>query len=74
MSSSISSQQPVFQFPRSQTVERNTIDRRRYDALAAELPGRWRGKMCGERRSAIYCGGTSCWPRNTSTGLPTACS
>jgi two-component system, sensor histidine kinase PdtaS len=37
MSSSISSQQPVFQFPRSQTVKRDTIDRRRYDALAAEL-------------------------------------
>ena len=37
MSSSISAREPVFQFPRSQTVERNTIDRRRYDALAAEL-------------------------------------
>ena len=37
MSSSISSQQPVFQFPSSQTVERNLIDRRQYDAVAAEL-------------------------------------
>jgi two-component sensor histidine kinase len=37
MNSSISSPEPVFQFPRSQTVERDTIDRRRYDALAAEL-------------------------------------
>jgi two-component system, sensor histidine kinase PdtaS len=37
MSSSISGREPVFQFPRSQAVEHNTIDRSRYDALAAEL-------------------------------------
>jgi two-component sensor histidine kinase len=37
MSNSIASQEPVFQFPRSQAVERHTVDPRRYDALAAEL-------------------------------------
>src|SRR5665213_1890921 len=37
MSSSISSQEPVSHFPRSRTAERNLIDQRRYDALAAEL-------------------------------------
>jgi len=37
MSTLISSPEPVFQFPRSQAVEPDTIDRRRYDALAAEL-------------------------------------
>jgi two-component sensor histidine kinase len=38
MSNSIYARNPVFQFPRSQTVERDTIDQRRYDPLAAELP------------------------------------
>ena len=37
MGISISSQEPVFQFPRSQAVEPDRIDRRRYDALVAEL-------------------------------------
>jgi two-component sensor histidine kinase len=37
MSNSIYAREPAFQFPRSQAVERNTIDQRRYDALAAEL-------------------------------------
>jgi len=37
MRNSIYAREPAFQFPRSQAVERNTIDQRRYDALAAEL-------------------------------------
>ncbi len=37
MSNSISAREPVFQFPRWRTVERNPIDQRQYDALAAEL-------------------------------------
>jgi two-component sensor histidine kinase len=37
MSDSISTREPVFQFPRSQTVEPNATGRRRYDALAAAL-------------------------------------
>lgn len=37
MSSSISSREPVFEFPKSQAVERDTVDQRRYDALTAEL-------------------------------------
>ena len=37
MSNSIFAQEPVFEFPRSQTVERYLIDQRRYDALATEL-------------------------------------
>ncbi len=37
MSSSIFAREPAFPFPRSQPAERNAIDRRRYDALAAEL-------------------------------------
>jgi len=39
MSNSIYAREPVPRFARSQAVERNTIDRRRYDALAAELKG-----------------------------------
>jgi len=39
MSNSICAREPVFQFHRPQEVERNTIDQRRYDALAAELEG-----------------------------------
>jgi two-component sensor histidine kinase len=37
MSNSISAREPVFRFPKWRTVERNLIDQRRYDALAAEL-------------------------------------
>lgn len=37
MSSSISGREPLFRFPKWQTVKRNLIDRRQYDALAAEL-------------------------------------
>jgi two-component system, sensor histidine kinase PdtaS len=37
MSSSISAREPVFRFPKWRVVERDLIDRRRYDALAAEL-------------------------------------
>ena len=37
MSDSISACAPVSQFPRWRTVERNLVDQRRYDALAAEL-------------------------------------
>src|SRR3984885_15752720 len=37
MSSSISAREPAFQFHRSQAFERDTSDRRRFDALAAEL-------------------------------------
>jgi two-component system, sensor histidine kinase PdtaS len=37
MSNSIFAREPVFEFPRSQTVERYLIDQRRYDALATEL-------------------------------------
>jgi two-component system, sensor histidine kinase PdtaS len=36
-SSSVSAREPSFQFPNWQTVERNIIDRRQYDALVAEL-------------------------------------
>jgi two-component sensor histidine kinase len=37
MSNSISARESVFRFPEGRTVERNTIDQSRYDALAAEL-------------------------------------
>ena len=37
MSSSISAPEPLFQFPKWQTVERNPIDQRQYNALTAEL-------------------------------------
>src|SRR5579872_681054 len=37
MSNSIYAREPVSRFARSQAVEGNTIDRKRYDALAAEL-------------------------------------
>jgi len=37
MSSSLTAREPVFRLPRWRTVERNLIDRRRYDALAVEL-------------------------------------
>jgi two-component sensor histidine kinase len=37
MSNSISAREPLSRFPNWRTVERNTIDQRRYDALAAEL-------------------------------------
>jgi two-component sensor histidine kinase len=37
MSSSISAREPLFRFPKWQTVERDSIDRGQYDALAAEL-------------------------------------
>jgi two-component system, sensor histidine kinase PdtaS len=37
MSSSISARKPEFQLPNLQTVEPNLIDRRQYDAVAAEL-------------------------------------
>jgi two-component sensor histidine kinase len=39
MRNSIYAREPVSQFPRSQAVERSTIDQRLYDALAAELKG-----------------------------------
>ena len=39
MSNSICAREPVPRFARSQAVERNTIDQRRNDALAAELKG-----------------------------------
>ena len=37
MSNSISAREPVSRLPKQRTVEHNLIDRRRYDALAAEL-------------------------------------
>jgi two-component system, sensor histidine kinase PdtaS len=37
MSSAISAREPVFRFPKWRVVERDLIDRRRYDALAAGL-------------------------------------
>ena len=37
MSNSISAREPVFRFPEGRAVGRDTIDQRRYDALAAEL-------------------------------------
>jgi len=37
MRNSIYARQPAFQFLRSQAVERNTIDQRRYDAMVAEF-------------------------------------
>jgi two-component sensor histidine kinase len=37
MRNSIYAREPAFQFPRSQAVERNTIDQSRYDALVAEF-------------------------------------
>jgi two-component sensor histidine kinase len=37
MSNSSFTPEPVFRFPKSRTVERNLVDRKRYDALAAEL-------------------------------------
>jgi two-component sensor histidine kinase len=37
MSGSISAREPLFKFPKWHTVERDLIDRKQYDALAAEL-------------------------------------
>ena len=74
MSSSISSQEPAFQFRKSQTGERDTIDRRRYEALAAELQASLvrEGTLQKDKRDL------SQWhamlARNTSTGSPTACN
>jgi two-component sensor histidine kinase len=39
MRNSIYAREPVSQFPRSQAIERHTIDQRRSDALAAEFKG-----------------------------------
>ena len=37
MSNSISAPEPVFRFPKSRTIQRNLVDWKRHDALAAEL-------------------------------------
>ena len=37
MSNSTFAREPIIRFPQSRTVERNTIDQRRYDVLASEL-------------------------------------
>jgi two-component system, sensor histidine kinase PdtaS len=37
MSSAIPAREPLFRFPKWQTVERNLVDRRQYDTLTAEL-------------------------------------
>ena len=74
MSSSISAREPVFQFPRWQTVERNLIDRRQYDALAAELQASLAREDTLRERKAISCSDKRFWPRNLSTVSSTACN
>src|SRR5579859_2479513 len=44
MSNSIYAREPVFRFPGPHPVEHNTLDQRRYDALAAE----WKGSLARE--------------------------